>query len=1048
MINKKLIHFNKRETFDTELKNGNIPDTSIVFIKDTQEIYTHGQIYNANTITIQGPSSLEKAVGFTTTITEEENAILQSSDNKIVWVKFGGGYSWSHYPFCAVQYDARSFPINYLPLSDECNFQLSISNNKTVTFVQYKDAYKTKLDGIAAGAEVNVQSDWNVTDTDSDAFIKNKPTSMPASDVPAWAKAATKPTYTKAEVGLGNVDNTSDANKPISTATQTALNNKVDKVAGKGLSTNDYTTAEKDKLAGIEAQANKYVLPTATQTGLGGIKLGNRLDAEGTKVIATSLNSSSSLSQYSNVRSLHLGWSTDNQPIYFVLGEYQDKSVEMPEQFLYGSFYVERGGIGQHSVKGQIDVTYGCVYFHRNVNYRAWGNWQDYEDFEYIIDGVYKVVIADTTYLAIKTKKVSSMQISFTGIYKTAPFIKSESQITSSEPITFYLEPNIKKRFEKEILEKVAAGQTMENIMSYGVEWDTTVADPHITRIGNMSLHKSLPIQSGMKGCIAKGNEIQYYLDEDNWRYKKGYKSIRGENYTENLLLGSDVVKETSEYCVGKYQLADRFLAQREPITLTIWGELAESATRFAAYNSGDLQVATGIIEKVADGVYRCQGTWVNNELTSNTSLWIFHMSRTDDTQTSRIDKIKLERGTNNNPVWTKAESETTDSILARLDGYDGTVKVHVPRFYYKSEVDSNKRRVRISTIQIDPTWHEQPELLVDAYRSTVLNTVPTDMGYLSTLPVNSAISVVNTNSYCRGGGNRSGNDTYLITDQFRTDLGKPRTTIPRATMRTYSRNAGSEMLSYEQYKNIFYWLYVIEYANFNSQEAYNATLTSEGYRQGGLGPGVTTINGNYWSYYNGYYPLTPCGYCNSIGNGTGIRNMILKTPTTSGGTPTQVYTFAVPRWRGFDNPFGDIWTNLDGVLVDTPLAGASDTSILPTCYIITDPEKYTDSLTGIEEKADRSYKQAHSEGYVKEWHIGDHADMVPQSVGGNTTQYKCDYYWVNYDDTPETLLVGGDAHYGAIAGLGYFYSYVGVSISWTDIGFRSVSSFFSSRPV
>lgn len=64
---------------------------------------------------------------------------------------------------------------------------------------------------------------------------------------------------TPANIGLGNVDNTSDADKPISTATQTALNNKVDKVTGKGLSTNDYTTADKTKLAGIEegAQVNK-----------------------------------------------------------------------------------------------------------------------------------------------------------------------------------------------------------------------------------------------------------------------------------------------------------------------------------------------------------------------------------------------------------------------------------------------------------------------------------------------------------------------------------------------------------------------------------------------------------------------------------------------------------------------------------------------------------------------------------------------------------------------------------------------------------------------
>ncbi|MGO4821036.1 hypothetical protein ACEN2K_06270, partial [Flavobacterium sp. W21_SRS_FM3] len=50
---------------------------------------------------------------------------------------------------------------------------------------------------------------------------------------------------------LENVDNTADANKPISTATQTALDLKVDKAAGKGLSTEDYSTAEKTKLAAI-----------------------------------------------------------------------------------------------------------------------------------------------------------------------------------------------------------------------------------------------------------------------------------------------------------------------------------------------------------------------------------------------------------------------------------------------------------------------------------------------------------------------------------------------------------------------------------------------------------------------------------------------------------------------------------------------------------------------------------------------------------------------------------------------------------------------------
>ena len=64
---------------------------------------------------------------------------------------------------------------------------------------------------------------------------------------------------TKNDIGLGNVNNTSDLDKPISTATQTALDLKVDKVNGKQLSTEDYTTNEKNKLAGIQSGAEVNV---------------------------------------------------------------------------------------------------------------------------------------------------------------------------------------------------------------------------------------------------------------------------------------------------------------------------------------------------------------------------------------------------------------------------------------------------------------------------------------------------------------------------------------------------------------------------------------------------------------------------------------------------------------------------------------------------------------------------------------------------------------------------------------------------------------------
>jgi len=63
----------------------------------------------------------------------------------------------------------------------------------------------------------------------------------------------------------------------------------------------------------------------------------------------------------------------------------------------------------------------------------------------------------------------------------------------------------------------------------------------------------------------------------------------------------------------------------------------------------------------------------------------------------------------------------------------------------------------------------------MSAYRATLLRTVPKNMGYLSTFDsTNYLISVANTHDYCRGGANSSDYDSYLSTDRFRTDLGKP----------------------------------------------------------------------------------------------------------------------------------------------------------------------------------------------------------------------------------------------------------------------------------
>lgn len=241
--------------------------------------------------------------------------------------------------------------------------------------------------------------------------------------------------------------------------------------------------------------------------------------------------------------------------------------------------------------------------------------------------------------------------------------------------------------------------------------------------------------------------------------------------------------------------------------------------------------------------------------------------------------------------------------------------------------------------------------------------------------------------------------------------------------------------MSYDQYKNIMYWLYVVEYANFNCQETFNSALTTEGYRQGGLGAGVTNWTDANWNAYSGYTPLTPCGYCNSLGNGTGVKSMTIPA-TTVGSTNISTITFQVPRWRGFDNPFGDIWTNLDGIIIDADANNHPNN--MNYVYTCKDPEKFGDALTSDYEKVG---EEIHTDGYTKLFDLGDEAHIIPSAMGGDTTKFKCDYHWTGEKNTTlRTLLVGGCALNGGYAGLGYFYSYYGVAYSHARVGFRSVS--------
>lgn len=119
------------------------------------------------------------------------------------------------------------------------------------------------LGGVMIGENINV-SDSGTISVDLSAYLKSD-------EISDWAKAKSKPAYTASEIGLGNVDNTADIDKPISTATQTALEGKAD--TGHTHTVSDitdmpaYLTQETDPTVPEWAKAKNKPTYTADEVG-------------------------------------------------------------------------------------------------------------------------------------------------------------------------------------------------------------------------------------------------------------------------------------------------------------------------------------------------------------------------------------------------------------------------------------------------------------------------------------------------------------------------------------------------------------------------------------------------------------------------------------------------------------------------------------------------------------------------------------------------------------------------------------------------------------
>lgn len=351
------------------------------------------------------------------------------------------------------------------------------------------------------------------------------------------------------------------------------------------------------------------------------------------------------------------------------------------------------------------------------------------------------------------------------------------------------------------------------------------------------------------------------------------------------------------------------------------------------------------------------------------------------------------------------------NGAAANLTGADGQYMVEIPEVYVRFETDGTKNRALISTTEL-PGFHLWKKDYISAVEATVQRSTT------------KLASVVNNSTDYRGGNNDANRD-----GKNTTQLGMPATQISLTTFRDYARKRGAKWNCnvYQTHRKMW-WLYAIEYANFNCQDAFNAALTDDGYKQGGLGNGVTTWDWTQWSNFNGNYPFVPCGTTNSLGNHSGAVDYTIKNAV--GG---DLKTFSVPSYRGVENPFGHIWKWTDGCKC---LIQSDENGGLSEFYVCDNPANFTSSGT-------TNYQLRgvlpRKEGYVKSMVLGEDGDIMPLEIGAGSTTYFCDYFYTSIPASGVSergVLFGGRADKGARAGF--------VSASSTDAASDASASFGS----
>lgn len=754
---------------------------------------------------------------------------------------------------------------------------------------------------------------------------------------------------------------------------------KVDKVEGKGLSTNDYTTPEKNKLAAIEAEANKYVLPAATASALGGVKIGSNITlADGGTISITKANVTSALGVDPTTTYVKKAGDTMTGTLTSAstTGSIVFKGVENSDiTNIYKSGGNLSEGFGMHAnadiINGLRFNWYDTFWYIGNIR----GSGTESYGFG-IVDNNDQIGFRVTTDAVYANKYTSSVSTGNAPISVKSTTMCPNLNADMVDGVnvkdiehTLYISSTIKNYLKIQVNHKYFPNsyKIVEYYDGYIYVYQLLINaySPKFTDLQLISgkVHTGIKTFYDLTKWYIETTEsgMNIYIYQPENSNFKIYGVIHGEPQSPNVQFS--VVSSLPSNVVSRH------------ITFNVTSQNLEE---FDWY---------GVSWSETSSNPDC--TRIGN-MDMHRSLPIQSMMKPFAFQTQPLYKDQFVPMKEN---FSEAMYGHVDNREAGQVASTVNVMIKIPEFWY---VDDYTPGTKTHNLKIcphaKPGWYHHKEAYVSAYEAFNFD----NKGRL--VSMRSVVPTVNFN--------RTNGRTWARANGF-------------------DGEAKWNLYTYEEHRAICH-LFLVEYATRNSQKAVNTKLTPEGFRQGGLGSGCTTgtatINGaQTWSFI-------PTGSSDSLGSGSGEVTVTIQQ-TDSSGHNTSTITRKCNRYRGIENPFGHIWKHTDDIIskYEAPCR---------TWYKSVKPDQFATNKNN-------SYKPLCSVdnvnvGYKTEIKATPACDFFSMSVsGGSETTYWCDYNWDNTDASEHCLLIGGNSGAGGTAGLFGLYSDDGVGTSTAAIGSR-----------